>query len=82
MLAGTVRKIGTKGQCLVCGKILSNVYNAIRHYELNHTFSTASARSSCPICSKVFKRETAMKDHMRKVHKVYQKQDDVIYEDS
>ena len=71
-----VRKVeGGKGQCLTCGKILSNVYNALRHYELNHTAldPATCSRSSCPVCAKMFIREAAMKDHMRKVHRIYQK---------
>ena len=68
---------GDKGQCLTCGKILSNVYNALRHYELNHVtvdpHDAMTPRSECSVCGKGFVRDQALKDHLRKVHRIYQK---------
>ena len=51
--------------CLVCGKVLSNMSNAYRHYNLAHEVNQPA---KCTICKKDFKNKLSRDDHYRKAH--------------
>ena len=53
--------------CLKCGKTLSTISNANRHYRIHHL---PNQPSRCPICKLVFKNKMYKGDHMRNVHKL------------
>jgi len=53
-------------KCLTCGKGLSTMGTAKRHYRLVH--GDKSKRMPCPICQRTFAAQSYVTDHMRKVH--------------
>jgi uncharacterized Zn-finger protein len=64
------RDVGNRGQCLQCGKLLSSLANARRHFKMVH--APEFTANPCPECGKIFPRQEAVKDHLRKAHKIYQ----------
>ena len=59
------------GQCLACAKTFTSFASAKRHYDLVH--NAGSDRSaSCHICGSTLKTPQFLKDHLRKVHAIYQ----------
>ena len=48
-----------------CGKTLSCITSANRHYKLYHQFNQPS---TCPVCKKEFKNKMYRGDHMRRIH--------------
>jgi len=51
--------------CLKCGKVLSCLSSANRHYNLTHQINQPA---NCFICSKRFKNKLSRDDHYRKMH--------------
>ena len=62
-----------RGQCLACGKVLSNYNHARRHFTLVHEPKAAGApRHDCHVCGWSTGQEIYLKDHLRKMHNIYQ----------
>lgn len=59
-------------QCSTCGKTLSTMQSARRHYNLIHAKDTIDM-ATCPICQKQFSGTSYVDDHMRKTHKISKK---------
>ena len=59
-------------QCSTCGKTLSTMQSARRHYSLIHAKDTIDM-VKCPICQKPFAGTSYVDDHMRKTHKISKK---------
>jgi len=59
-------------QCSTCGKTLSTMQSARRHYNLIHAKDTIDM-ATCPICQKQFSGKSYVDDHMRKTHKISKK---------
>ena len=59
-------------QCSTCGKTLSTMQSARRHYNLIHAKDTIDM-VKCPICQKPFAGTSYVDDHMRKTHKISKK---------
>lgn len=59
-------------QCSTCGKTLSTMQSARRHYHLIHAKDTIDM-ATCPICQKQFSGKSYADDHMRKTHKISKK---------
>jgi hypothetical protein len=59
------------GQCLACAKTFTSFGSAKRHYDLVHCASP-SRIVSCHICGSTLKNAGFLKDHLRKVHAIYQ----------
>lgn len=59
------------GQCLACAKTFTSFGSAKRHYDLVHCASP-SKMVSCHICGSTLKTPGFLKDHLRKVHAIYQ----------
>ena len=55
-------------KCLTCGKILSNLQNARRHYKIIHATDKNDKKFKCPICHRGFAVESYKVDHMRCMH--------------
>jgi uncharacterized C2H2 Zn-finger protein len=69
------RTQGDKGLCLQCGKIFSTLGSARRHFNMTHvTRASGTVPPPCPICGKQFRHIETLKDHLRKLHQVYQAQ--------
>jgi len=65
-----LEKLGNKEYlCLLCNKTIPRLDNAKRHIRLKHTQEEGSW--ACNICSKAYKNNLALDDHLRKVHGVY-----------
>jgi len=58
-------------QCLTCGKTLSSMPSAKRHYNLVHEKNME--RVSCQICPRTFAAESYVDDHMRRSHGITKK---------
>jgi hypothetical protein len=56
---------------LVCAKAFNNFGNAKRHYDLVHC-PNPNNMVSCHICGRVLKAPEFLKDHLRRVHSIYQ----------
>lgn len=55
-------------QCLTCGKSLSTMGSAKRHYQLVHVIDKSDKRFKCEICHKAFSVESYKTDHIRVKH--------------
>ena len=56
-----------KVACLKCGKTLSSIFNAKRHYATSHQPNKAA---KCKFCGKICKNTLAREAHMRRIHGV------------
>ena len=54
-----------KVACLTCGKTISSMQNAKRHFKLTHQLNQAV---KCRLCKAVFKNHTSRDTHQRKIH--------------
>ncbi len=59
-----------RGQCLVCGALFSTLNSARRHHAASH--GGEAARMACSICSREYKNEASLKEHLRFKHGIYQ----------
>ena len=59
------------GQCLACAKTFTSFGSAKRHYDLVHC-SNPNRVVNCHICGSTLKTPEFLKDHLRKVHAIYQ----------
>ena len=71
-IVGLVPMADGSVQCLTCGKTLSSMPSAKRHYNLVHEKNPEN-RVSCPICSRTFAAESYVDDHMRRSHGITKK---------
>merc|ERR1719362_2016761 len=53
-------------RCLTCGKSVSTMRSARRHYHLVHSTNKQDSQ----ICHKTFAVESYLDDHMRRTHKI------------
>ena len=63
--------VGDQGECFTCGKILSNRWAAMRHFNLVHSKNQIMESDPCQECGKVFSNIQSLRDHLRRTHKVY-----------
>ena len=68
-------------QCLICGKAFATPGSARRHFNMTHLGDSDIPGKSppCMVCGKRFKHIQTLKDHLRKIHQVYQAQYDKVY---
>ena len=57
-------------RCLTCGKTVSSMRSARRHYHLVHSTNKEDRQLCCQICHKTFAVESYLDDHMRRTHKI------------
>ena len=57
-------------RCLTCGKSVSTMRSARRHYHLVHSTNKEDRQLCCQICHKTFAVESYLDDHMRRTHKI------------
>jgi len=55
-------------RCLTCGKTLSSMQSAKRHYTLVHATNKEDRKFSCDVCHQRFAVESYKDDHMRHQH--------------
>ena len=70
-IVGLVPMADGSVQCLTCGKTLSSMPSAKRHYSLVHEKNME--RVSCQICPRTFAAESYVDDHMRRSHGITKK---------
>ena len=66
---------GDEGQCLECGKRFNQFSSARRHHALVHRPPTPGRAPvvTCHICHSVLRNKQYLRDHLRKVHGIYQR---------
>jgi len=64
---------GSKGQCIVCQKVFATYGSTRRHILMTHT-EKKTETPPCIVCGKTFRVMSFLKDHLRKMHGIYQAQ--------
>ena len=59
--------------CLICGKMLSNVINAKRHYRLMHMMDPSQRNFKCDLCQATFPVKEYLNNHKRSTHRIYKR---------
>ena len=68
-------------QCMICGKVFATPGSAKRHFNMTHLGDSDVKSPPCMVCGKRFKHLQTLKDHLRKIHQVYQAQYEKVYGD-
>ena len=67
---GVLRLRDGQGKCAACGKTFNSAYSTKRHYIHAHG-SGKDAFVHCGQCHAVVKNELCLKNHLRRVHRIY-----------
>ena len=59
-------------KCLTCGRILSKMNSARRHFRIMHATDKEDRKFQCDFCPKTFTVECYKNDHMRASHGISQ----------